>query len=176
LIQDLISNEQIIQEARRRLDQGSWDYLVGGSESETTLRRNRMAYDRVAFRPRVLVDVEHVDPSTTFLGQSLRIPAILAPLGSLQVFHPDGAAASTRAATDFGIMHCVSSSTQPTLEVTAASTPTPKIFKLYIRGDETWTDDILRRVRDAGYVALALTVDALRLPSAKLAEGSAGSA
>jgi glycolate oxidase len=159
LIQDLISNEQIIQEARRRLDQGSWDYLVGGSESETTLRRNRMAYDRVAFRPRVLVDVEHVDPSTTFLGQSLRIPAILAPLGSLQVFHPDGAAASTRAATDFGVMHCVSSSTQPTLEVTAASTPTPKIFQLYVRGDETWTDDILRRVRDAGYIALALTVD-----------------
>ena len=76
---DFVSNEEIIQEARRRVNQGAWDYLVGGSESETTLRRNRLAFDRIAFRPRILVDVSSVDPSTTFLGQTLRIPAILAP-------------------------------------------------------------------------------------------------
>src|SRR5688572_30400996 len=95
---DFVSNEEIVQEARRRLDQGSWDYLVGGSESETTLRRNRLAFDKVAFRPRILVDVSTTDPSTTFLGQKLRIPAILAPIGSLQTFDPTGALASTRAA------------------------------------------------------------------------------
>jgi glycolate oxidase len=159
LIGDFISNEQIIQAARRRLNQGAWDYLVGGSESETTLRRNRLAFDRVAFRPRVLVDVSNVDPSTTFMGQKLRIPAILAPLGSLQVFHSDGAAASTRAASDFGIVHCVSSSTEPALEVTAAASPTPKLFQLYVRGDEDWTQTIVGRIKDAGYIALALTVD-----------------
>ena len=71
---DFVSNEEIIQEARRHVDQGAWDYLVGGSESETTLRRNRLAFDRVAFRPRILVDVSSIDPSTTFLGQKLRIP------------------------------------------------------------------------------------------------------
>ncbi len=84
---DFVSNEEIIQEARKRVNQGAWDYLVGGSESETTLRRNRLAFDRVAFRPRILVDVSHIDSSTTFLGQKLRIPVILAPIGSLQVFH-----------------------------------------------------------------------------------------
>src|SRR5256885_11998336 len=106
---DFATLEPIIQAARRRLDQGTWDYLVGGSESETTLRRNRAAFDRLAFRPRVLVDVSNVDTSTTFMGQRLRIPAILAPLGSLQGFDPEGAAAATRAATEFGIVHSVSS-------------------------------------------------------------------
>jgi len=158
-MKDFVSNEEIVQEARRCLNQGAWDYLVGGSESETTLRRNRMAYDRVAFRPRVLVDVSDVDPSTSFLGQRMRIPAILAPLGSLQVLHPDGAAAATQAATDFGILHCLSSATEPSLEVVAAKTDSPKIFQLYVRGDDSWTDDILERVKDAGYIALALTVD-----------------
>jgi isopentenyl diphosphate isomerase/L-lactate dehydrogenase-like FMN-dependent dehydrogenase len=90
---DFVSNEEIIQEARRHVDQGTWDYLVGGSESETTLRRNRLAFDRIAFRPRILVDVSSIDPSTTFLGQKLRIPAILAPIGSLQVFHPEAGSA-----------------------------------------------------------------------------------
>lgn len=154
-----VSNEELIQEARRRLDQGSWDYLVGGAESETTLRRNRLAFDRIAFRPRILVDVSEIDPSTMFMGQKLRIPAILAPIGSLQVFNPGGGAASTRAATEFGIMHAVSSVTEPTLEETAAATPTPKIFQLYVHGDMKWTEDIVGRVKEAGYAALALTVD-----------------
>lgn len=156
---DVVSNEELIREARRRLNQGAWDYLVGGAESETTLRRNRRAFDRIAFRPRILVDVSEVDTSTTFLGQRLRIPAILAPIGSLQVFHPEAAIASTRAATEFGVLHCVSSVTLPPLEETAAATPTPKIFQLYVQGDETWTRDILTRVKEAGYAALALTVD-----------------
>jgi isopentenyl diphosphate isomerase/L-lactate dehydrogenase-like FMN-dependent dehydrogenase len=156
---DFVSNEEIIQEARRRLDQGSWDYLVGGSESETTLRRNRLAFDRIAFRPRILVDVSHIDPSTSFMGQQLRIPAILAPIGSLQVFDREGGVAATRAATEFGIMHAVSSVTQPALEETAAATATPKIFQLYVHGDMQWTKDIIGRVQQAGYAALALTVD-----------------
>ena len=156
---DFVSNEEIIQAARRRLDQGSWDYLVGGSASETTLRRNRLAFDRIAFRPRILVDVSHIDTSTTFLGQKLRIPAILAPIGSLQVFDAGGGVTSTTAASEFGIMHAVSSVTEPTLEATAAATPTPKIFQLYVHGDMKWTEDIIGRVKQAGYAALALTVD-----------------
>jgi isopentenyl diphosphate isomerase/L-lactate dehydrogenase-like FMN-dependent dehydrogenase len=156
---DIVSNEEIIQEARRRVPQGVWDYLVGGSASETTLRRNRHAFDRIAFRPRVLVDVSEIDPSTTFLGHKLRIPAILAPIGSLQVFDPSAGVGSTQAASEFGIMHCLSSVTEPALEVTAAATPTPKIFQLYVHGDMKWTEEILGRVKAAGYVALALTVD-----------------
>lgn len=156
---EFVSNAEIIQEARRRCTQGAWDYLVGGSESETTLRRNRRAFDKIAFRPRILVDVSHVDTSTTFMGQKLRIPAILAPIGSLQVFDPAGGVAATQAATEFGIMHCVSSATLPSLEETAAATPTPKIFQLYVHGDDDWTADMLRRIKDSGYAALALTVD-----------------
>ena len=156
---EFLTTEEIIQEARRRTVQGAWDYLVGGTESETTLRRNRLAFDKIAFRPRILVDVSHVDTSTEFLGQKLRIPAIFAPIGSLQVFDPDGAIAATEAATEFGIMHCVSSATLPSLEETAAATPTPKIFQLYVQGDDQWTADMVDRIKQAGYVAFALTVD-----------------
>jgi glycolate oxidase len=105
------------------------------------------------------VDVSTTDPSTTFLGQKLRIPAILAPIGSLQTFAPEGGVASTKAATEFGIMHAVSSVTQPSLEETAAATDTPKIFQLYVHGDMDWVADIIGRVKRAGYAALALTVD-----------------
>ena len=87
---DFVSNEEIVMAAHKNLEQGAWDYLVGGSESETTLRRNRLAYDKLGFRPRVLRDVSKIDTSTEFLGQKLRMPVMLAPIGSLQAFTPDG--------------------------------------------------------------------------------------
>ena len=154
-----VSNEEIVQEARRRLSQGPWDYLVGASESETTMRRNRLAFDRVAFRPRVLVDVSKVDMSTTFLRHALRIPVMLAPVGSLQVFIPGGGADAAIAAGEFGTAHVVSSVTQPDLEEISAVSGNSKMFQLYIHGDWEWTKDMLDRVKAAGYKALCITVD-----------------
>jgi glycolate oxidase len=162
--QTFVCTDQILQEARRRLSDGVWYYITGGSESETTLRRNRAAFDRIALRPRVLVDVSQVDPSTTFLGQKLRIPAILAPIGQLHLIDPDGTIASTRAATEFGTMHAISSGSAIELEDIAAATPTPKIFQLSVYGDLAWTREIVGRVKAAGYVALALTVDQAHSP------------
>lgn len=156
---EFVTNQEIIQAARRRLEQGPWDYLVGGSESETTMRRNRLGFDRLAFRPRVCVDVSQVDASTTFLGHRLRIPVMLAPIGSLQVFDPRGGAASAIAADRFGTVPVVSTATEPSLEETAAASPGPKIFQLYVQGDWEWVKEILIRVKQAGYTALALTVD-----------------
>jgi glycolate oxidase len=158
-VPEFVSNEEIVLAARKNLQQGAWDYLVGGSESETTLRRNRLAFDRWGFRPRILVDVSKIDTSTVFLGQRMRIPAMLAPIGSLQVFVPEGAVASAQAASDFGTIHAVSSVTEPALEVTAATGNAPKVFQLYVQGDIGWIKDILDRVRAAGYIGLAITVD-----------------
>ena len=156
---DLVSNEEIIQLARRKLAQGAWDYATGGSESETTMRRNRLAFDRIAFRPRVLIDVSEIDATTTFLGTKLRIPVMLAPLGSMQTFHPEAAAGAAKAASEFGTFQVVSSVTQPSLEETASTGDFPKIFQLYIEGDWAWIQDMIGRVKRSGYTALALTVD-----------------
>lgn len=145
--------------ARQRLEPGPWDYLRGASETETTFRRNRVAFDSVCFRPRVLRDVHDVDVSTTFLGQRLALPLLLAPIGSLQDFDPEGAAAAARAASGFGIPLILSSVSQPGMEATAAATDGPKVFQLYIRGDARWVDDHLQRAVDAGYMALCFTVD-----------------
>ncbi len=154
-----LSNEEIVIAARRALHQGAWDYLVGGSESETTMRRNRLGFDRLGFRPRVLIDVSKIDPSITFLGHRMRIPVLLAPIGSLQGFTPPGAVASAQAAAEFGTLPVISSSTEPSLEETAASTTQPKVYQLYVQSDMPSIRDILTRVKDAGYTALTVTVD-----------------
>ena len=158
-VDHLVTLHEIVEEARRRLTDGVWDYLVGGAESETTLRRNRQALDAIAFRPRVLRDVSGVDCSSTLLGRTLRAPVLLAPIGSLQDLHPRGGAAVAEAAARQGVAMMLSSVSAPGLEATAAAGDGPKIFQLYVRGDPTWVDDHVRRAIDAGYDAFCFTVD-----------------
>ncbi len=156
---DFVSNQEVIVQARRNLSQNVWDYLTGGAESETTMCRNRLGLDSLGFKPRVLIDVSHIDTSTTFLGHKLRIPVMLAPIGSLQIITPEGAVAVAQAAYDFGTINFVSSVTQPALEETATASPQPKIFQLYVQGDLKWVEALLARVKKSGYRALCLTVD-----------------
>ena len=75
---------EFVAPAKKALSKETWDYLMGGADTETTLERNRRALDSLAFRPRVLRNVAKVDMSTEFLGAKLRLPVILAPIGSLQ--------------------------------------------------------------------------------------------
>jgi isopentenyl diphosphate isomerase/L-lactate dehydrogenase-like FMN-dependent dehydrogenase len=151
---------EIVKAARAGLDRNAWDYLVGGADTETSLARNRQALDSIAFRPRVLRDVSSVDCSGGLFGKRLRIPVLLAPVGSSQVFDPDGGAAAADGARAFGNGFLLSSASQPSLEAAAAKAgDCLKIFQLYVRGDDAWVEEQIRRVIDAGYDALCITVD-----------------
>jgi glycolate oxidase len=150
---------ELVAPAKRNLSKGTWDYLMGGAETETTFERNRVALDSIAFRPRVLRNVEKVDTGAKLLGHSLRLPVVLAPIGSLQDFAPEGGAASTRAAARAGVMHMLSTVTAPGLEAVAACNDHPKLFQLYVRGDEAWIDAHVERAIANRYVGFCFTVD-----------------
>ena len=150
---------QLLALAKRNLSPGAWDYLMGGSETETTLNRNRRALDSLVFWPRVLCDVEHVDTSTTLLGQKLKAPIVLAPIGSMTDIVAEGGVVPTRAAARAGIIHMLSSVCPPGAEEVSAAADYPKFFQLYVRGDKNWVDDTIKKALACGYRALCLTVD-----------------
>ncbi len=151
---------EFIATARANLPRATWDYIMGGAETETTQERNRRALDAIAFRPRVLRNVEHVDTGGIIAGHKVKLPVILAPIGSLQDMAKGGGMVPTRAAAKFGAMHMLSSACAPGIEDVANAAPDyPKIYQLYIRGDQAYVDDHISRAMKAGYVALCLTVD-----------------
>ncbi len=157
--QEFLTLHELVAAARANLAPGPWSYLIGGTETETTVRRNRQALDSIAFRPRVLCDVSRVDASAACLGRKVRLPVLLAPIGGLESFVEGGAAAAARGAARFGVPQMLSSVCKPGLEETAAAADTLRIFQLYVRGDDAWVDDHVRRARDHGYAAFCLTVD-----------------
>ena len=151
---------EFVKVARQNLNRNNWDYLIGGAETETTLARNRLALDAIGFRPRVLRDVSNVDCSREVFGRKLRIPVLCAPVGSLENFEPGGGATVAAATAQFGNGMILSSVSHPGLEKTAAAAGDGfRIFQLYVRGDENWVDDHVRRAMDHGYNAFCLTVD-----------------
>ncbi len=151
---------EFVRAAKNRLDANVWDYLVGATETETTMRRNRMGIDSLGFRPRVLRDVSKIDTSHLIFGRKARLPLFLAPVGGLESIHPGGAAEAARAATRFGVPIMVSSVTGPPLEDTAkASGDGHRLFQLYVRGDDTFIDDYVKRVTAAGFNEFCITVD-----------------
>jgi glycolate oxidase len=159
LTEQFLTLQEIVAAARRNLAPGPWSYLVGGAETETTVRRNRMALDSIAFRPRVLRDVSRIDASADLFNRKIRLPVMLAPIGGLESIVEGGAAAAARAAAAFGVPQMLSSVCQPGLEATAAAADALRIFQLYVRGDDAWVDDHVKRALDHGYAAFCLTVD-----------------
>ncbi|MGE3376531.1 MAG: alpha-hydroxy acid oxidase [Vicinamibacteria bacterium] len=150
---------EIAAAARRNLAPGPWAYLIGGTETETTVRRNRQALDTIAFRPRVLRDMRRIDAAGELLGMRTRLPVLIAPVGGVESFVEGGAAAVARASHAFGVPQMLSSVCQPGLEATAAAADNLRLFQLYVRGDADWVDDHVRRAKDHGYRAFCLTVD-----------------
>ena len=150
---------EIIRAAKALLAPSLWDLASGGAESETTLRRNRLAMETYAFRPRLLRGVETPSLRTTFLGHSIDSPVILAPIGSIASFHPDGALAPARVAARRHTISCIGTLAWPSLTEVAAQVPGPHIFQLYVRGDRDWLRALVGRAEDAGYVALCFTAD-----------------
>ncbi|HET7877059.1 MAG TPA: alpha-hydroxy acid oxidase [Methylomirabilota bacterium] len=150
---------EIVKAAKATLAPGPWDYLIGGSETETTLRRNRQALDSIAFRPRILRDVAKVDTTSTLFGKPVRLPALLAPIGSIETFTPGGGATAAQASEEFGVPQMLSSACHPGLEATAAAAQNHRIFQLYVRGDDAFVDDYVTRAIDHGYSEFCITVD-----------------
>lgn len=156
---EFMTMHDMILMARRNLDQDNWDYICGAAESETSLRRNRMSLDSLAFRPRVCRDVSEVDTSVDFFGHKIRMPVLLAPMGSIHRFSPKGACDVDDAAEEFGTVNFLSTVTEPSLEEVAENSPHPKNFQIYVRGDDNWIKELVKRVVKSNYHSVTLTVD-----------------
>ncbi|HUC41756.1 MAG TPA: alpha-hydroxy acid oxidase [Gemmatimonadales bacterium] len=145
--------------ARDRMDASAYDYYAGGAGDECTLAANRRAFQRIVLRPRLLVDVSRVDPSTSVLGEKIAVPVLLAPTAFNRLARPDGELAAARAAGGAQTVMVVSTVSTFTIEDIAAASTGPLWFQLYVYKDRGLTRDLVVRATTAGYRALVLTVD-----------------
>lgn len=149
--------------AQERLSATAWDYYVGGSDDEQTLRENHEAFGRIRLRPRVLMDVSHVSLETSVLGVPVRTPLLVAPTAYHGLAHPEGECETARGVGAAGSLMTVSTMANRSLEEVAVAATGPLWFQLYVYRDRGVSESLVRRAEAAGYHALVLTVDTARL-------------
>jgi 4-hydroxymandelate oxidase len=145
--------------AQTRLPRPTYEYIRDGSADGYTLRANIDDLQQIKLLPPLLRGVSQPDLSTTVLGRKVSLPVLLAPVGGVGMFHPDGALAAARAAHAAGTVVGVSSSAFHPVEAIGAAAPGPKWYQLYLPKDRGVAKRLVERVERSGFDAIILTVD-----------------
>lgn len=146
--------------AARRLTPGALDYYAGGAGDELTMRDNDASWQRIALRPRVLVDVSVVDPAIVLLGRHAPHPLVVVPMAYQTHADSDGEIAVARAAAATAATYCLSTFAHTGMADLAAAVPGgPRWFQLYVLRDRAETADMIARAAHHGYEAIVITVD-----------------
>ena len=160
-LSDCYNTAQFRRLAKARLPGPIFHYIDGAADDEVTYRRNTEAYEACDLVPNVLAGVENIDLSTTVMGIPMDMPLFLSPTALQRLFHHDGERAVGRAAEAFNTLFGISSLATVGIEEIGETIRTPKIFQLYYHKDKALTWGMIDRCRDAGFDALALTVDTI---------------
>ena len=149
--------------AAERLPDGTLGYYAGGAGSELTLAANVQAWASWALRPRFLVDVAEVDPSTTVLGSPVSFPALVAPTALHRLATGRGEIATAEAAAATGTLMTLSTlATIGPRELAEAAPPAPRWFQLYRTRVPEVNEALVGNAVAGGFDAIVLTVDAPR--------------
>jgi 4-hydroxymandelate oxidase len=150
---------EIESAARERLTALAYEYYVGGANDEVTVRENRAAFERLALRYHVLVDVSRRSTATTVLGTPVDFPVLVAPTAFQRLACDDGELATARAAAASGTVMILSTASTCSIEDVGAIGGR-LWFQLYVYSDRGLTKALVERAEAAGMKAMVLTVDA----------------
>lgn len=146
--------------AHRRMSPEAWSYVDGGAGQQRTVRANLEAFDRHRIVPRMLVDVEHRDLSVELFGRRLPAPLLFAPIGVLEMAHPEAERAVATAARNLGLPMVISTQGSLPMEETAAALgDSPRWYQLYWSKDDSVVDSFLARAEAIGSEAIVVTLD-----------------
>ncbi|XP_039144995.1 peroxisomal (S)-2-hydroxy-acid oxidase GLO4-like [Dioscorea cayenensis subsp. rotundata] len=149
--------------ARKILLKKNYDFFRGGAEDEYTLSENIKAFQRILFRPRVLIDVSKIDMSTSLLGFKMAAPIMVAPTAFHKLAHHEGEVAVARAAAACNAIMVLSFSSNCTIEEVASSCDAVRFFQLYVIKQRDVSMKLVKRAESNGFKAIVLTVDRPRL-------------
>ena len=129
------------------------------------MRENHAAFHRIWFRPKILVDVEKVDFSTTMLGTKVDMPFYVTATALGKLGHPEGEVVFTRAAHKHNVVQMIPTLASCSFDeiVDARQDGQVQWLQLYVNKDRGITKKIVQHAEKRGCKGLFITVDAPQL-------------
>ena len=164
-MQGIYNIDDLRERARRALPRGLFEFVDRGTEDERAVPEIRRAFEQIALRPRVLVDVSGCSLERQFFGAPSRMPFAVAPTGAAGLLWLDGEVAVARAAAAAGVPFTLSTASIVSMERVAAEAGGRLWFQLYMWPDRSMSYELVDRARASGYEALMVTVDTAVTPN-----------
>ncbi len=158
-LNDCYNFEDFRKLAKKNLPAPIFHYIDGGSDDESTLKRNTESFSKCDLVPNILASVGQPDLSTKVLGQKIDMPLFLSPVAMQRLFHHEGDKASAKAAEKFGTFYSMSTMANSSIEEISNISGGPKLFQIYIHKVKGLTDNLIDRCKTSGFNAMCLTVD-----------------
>lgn len=158
---DLRTLEETAQEY---ISKKAFAYIAGGAGTESTLRRNREAFEAYKITPRMLKNVGERDISINLFGKTLPSPFLLSPIGVLEMVDKEADLAVARAAASLNVPYIFSNQASVPMEVCAqAMGPAPHWFQLYWSKSKDLVASFVQRAEKCGCSAIVVTLDTTML-------------
>lgn len=151
--------ESLRQQAQKRIPKFAFEYLENGCNEGIGIDRNRAAIQSVQLRSRLLGLTNGSDLSTEIFGHTYSAPFGVAPIGLQGLVWPNSPEIMARAAKELNVPYILSTVSSAGLERIAEISEGQAWFQLYNPTDPDIRQDLLQRIRSAGYKVLVVTVD-----------------
>merc|ERR1719171_2133865 len=151
--------------AQRVMEPTAWAYYSSGGDDEITLRENRRAYQRIYFKPRILINVREISLATTIAGFGSEMPCYFTATALGKLAHPDAEPGIVRAAHRAGLIYMLPTlSSAPLSDMLKAMAPGQVCFaQLYVNPVRSRSEAYIKELEAGGVKALFATVDAPQL-------------
>ncbi len=150
---ELINTLEMEAMARRKLDGVTFAGIADSGD--------RAAFDRITFRPRLMVNALQLDLSIDLFGQRMFAPILAGPASLQQRFHPDAELATARGAAAAKTAMIVSErSTHPLASVAAEASVMPVWYQMFPDADVAGLRARIDQAAQGGCKAICLTLGA----------------
>lgn len=151
---------ELARQAGEKMHPAAFAYVAGGAGIEHTMAANAAGFERWRIVPRMLRNVEMRDLSIDFFGKRIAAPLFLAPIGVLEMAHPDADLAVAAAAAESGIPCMFSNQASVPMERCAAVMgEAPRFFQLYWSRSDELVASLLQRAERSGCSGIVVTLD-----------------
>ena len=148
-LDELVNSLEFEPVARSKLDAAAYKAIAGG---------NRDGFDRIVFRPRLMVNTQNLDLTTELFGDALFTPILIGPAAHLNRFHPEGELAMARGASASRAAMVVADRSDHPVERIAAEAGGPLWYQAYPESDAHSLLSRIHKAVEAGCKAVCITV------------------
>ncbi|KAJ9650613.1 hypothetical protein H2198_010085 [Neophaeococcomyces mojaviensis] len=160
-LSQILNSYDFERAAEKSVSAKSWAYYSGAANDNLTLAANHTYYQRIFFRPRVMVGVANPDTSVNIFGHKFSCPIFSSPCGMAKLSHPEGELAMVRAAHSRGttIVACNNASFSFAEIREQIPKDYPLFYQLYVNKDRKATEKLMREVSALNPTGIMVTVD-----------------